>query len=98
MDQTGDFFLILVTGGLWCCIVKIAIATEFKAEYATHGLANFSMPKKSLYLHYALFLGELAERGYTRDTVAKLRDFILNQATQHWHTGSTRKRAISVFP
>ena len=22
----------------------------------------------------------------------------LNQATQHWHTGSTRKRAISVFP
>ena len=22
----------------------------------------------------------------------------LNQATQHWHTGSTRKRAISMFP
>jgi hypothetical protein len=23
---------------------------------------------------------------------------ILNQATQHWYTGSTRKRVISVFP
>jgi site-specific recombinase XerD len=23
---------------------------------------------------------------------------MLNQATQHWHTGSTRKRAMSVCP
>src|SRR5262245_54113757 len=33
-----------------------------------------------------------------RDAEAVERFFRLNQATQHWHTGSTRKRAIAVRP
>src|SRR5205809_7715374 len=44
--------------------------------------------------------------GLTRALAAVLADardarrihFTLNQATQHWHTGSTRKRAISGCP
>jgi hypothetical protein len=70
-----SFGLTLLTGGLMYFVRGTAIATEFKDEYVTHGIAQFPRWRWGKYLHYALFLRGLAERGYTRETVRKLKDF-----------------------
>ena len=75
---TGFFLssgFTLLTGGLMYFVRGTAIATEFKDEYVTHGIAQFPRWRWGRYLRYALFLRGLAERGYTRETVRKLKDF-----------------------
>jgi hypothetical protein len=52
-------------------------ATEFKGEYATHGLKDFPRWKRKGHLRYALFLRALDKRGYTSDSIRKLKDFML---------------------
>jgi hypothetical protein len=54
-----------------------ALATEFKGEYATHGLKDLPRWKRKGYLRYALFLRALAERGYTSESIRKLKNFML---------------------
>ena len=67
--------LILLTGWLMFFATGTAIATEFKDEYVAHGIRRFPRWRWQRYLRYALFLRGLAERGYTRERVKKLKDF-----------------------
>jgi hypothetical protein len=70
--------LVLLTVGLFTSQLETALANAFQEEYAVHGLAQLPFWRtweKRRHLHYALFLHELIDRGYSRDTVEKLRGF-----------------------
>jgi hypothetical protein len=62
-------------------LFETALATEFKLEYDTHGLLSLPRSKRGMYLRYAFFLRGLAERGYARETIRKLKDFMLVAGT-----------------
>ncbi len=72
--------LALLTAVAMWRLLEIAITREFKDIYDTHGIAQFRWWRRREYLRYALVLDGLAKRGYTRDTVAKLKGFALVEA------------------
>jgi hypothetical protein len=75
MDTLIDIGLMVLTGVPMWFLANKTVATEFKEEYATHGIKHFPYLKRRKCLCYALFLHELAERGYTSASVGKLKGF-----------------------
>jgi hypothetical protein len=64
---------------LIACAQQYAIANvlvkKFPVEYSTHGLAQYPRLTRTSYFHYALFLDELIDQGYSCEYVAKLSSF-----------------------
>jgi hypothetical protein len=69
--------LMALTCALMLFLSDTALATEFKVEYTIHGIKLLPSWKRRAYLRYALFLRELVERGYTADTLGKLKAIVL---------------------
>ena len=55
--------------------VADALVKKFPVEYSTHGLAQYPRLMRTSYFHYALFLDELIDQGYSCENVTKLSSF-----------------------
>ena len=49
-----------------------ALAKEFAADYALHGISRYPFWQQHIYFTYVLFLDELKERKYSYEKVARL--------------------------
>jgi hypothetical protein len=79
---TGRFGLYAFGFGLFASMALLcqfltakALAKKFSVDYTTHGIADYPFMKRPMYLHYAFFLRELRDQGYSQGDVANLLSF-----------------------
>jgi hypothetical protein len=74
MIAVGMGVSLLIAWGKQIAIQK-ALAKKFPLKYSTYGLAQYPRSTRLKYCHYALFLDELVDQGYSRENVAQLSGF-----------------------